>query len=398
MTAPASSSPPPHADRRPQRIAFCITGLNVGGAERVLTRLVTALDRREWEPLVLCLGPEGPFADRIRAASVPVEILGARGSVDAPRVLWTLVRRLRAFRPAVLQSFLFHANVIGALAGRLAGVPRVATGIRVAEREKLWHLRWQRRITRLVDVHVCVSGSVAEHAATVGGLPRERLVVIHNGVSLEEIDAVPAADMSAVLSLAEAGPPPRTVLCVGRLDEQKDPLGLLAVASAFLSAGGDVHLVYVGDGPLRSRLEQRIAEHPLRERIHCLGRRDDVLGLMKAATCLVLPSRWEGMPNVVLEAMAAGLPVVAFDVEGVRELIPDDRFGAVVPSGDSAALAAAVRTLLEDADRRRGLARAARQRIAEDFTLRRMVEKYASLYRSLIDGRFFEWQAHHSGA
>ncbi len=158
------------------------------------------------------------------------------------------------------------------------------------------------------------------------------------------------------------------------------------MASRFLDAGEDVHLVYVGDGPLYDTLRQRIAAHPQGRRIHCLGRRSDVPALMKSATCLVLPSRWEGMPNVVLEAMASGLPVVAYDVEGVRELIPDSRFGIVVPTGEAAMLADAVRRLLADPSLRKDLAQAARERIASAFTVRHMVEHYTTLYRRLIGG------------
>jgi hypothetical protein len=149
----------PHSGA-PRRIAFCITDLDVGGAEQCLVHVVSDLDRREWTPHVYCLSRRGALVDRLEAMGIACTCLGWRGWPDAWRVI-ALARKLRAFRPQLLQTFLFHGNLAGRIAGKLAGVPVIVSGIRVAEREKAWHVRLERWTRGLVTHHVCVSQAVA---------------------------------------------------------------------------------------------------------------------------------------------------------------------------------------------------------------------------------------------
>jgi glycosyltransferase involved in cell wall biosynthesis len=366
----------------PTRIAFCITDLDAGGAERALVQIVTRLDRSRWKPYVFCLSDEGVLAADLRNADVEVVCLGARRSRDL-RVIWPLYRQLAALRPAILQTFLFHANIVGRLAGTAARVPAIVSGIRVAERRSRVRL-WVDRLTdRLVTRHVCVSRDVADFSADRGGLPREKLTVIPNGVDFERYANAPPAD------LARLGVPPdsRVLLFVGRLDPQKRPLLLLESASRLFVEYPNLHVVLVGNGPMASELKAWTAAHNYQWRIHFLGRQVDVAGMMRAAELLVLTSQWEGLPNVVLEAMAAGTPVVATAAEGVRDLLENGQTGTVVPLRGDSGLSEAIRLALRDKERSSDAARKAQAVVKERFTWPRVADDYSRLYDEILGRR-----------
>ena len=363
----------------PVRIAFCITDLDRGGAEQALVQVVTRLDRRNWEPAVFCLAPPGELVEPLESAGIPVTCFGARAARNVG-VLVGLRRVLREFRPQILQTFLYHANIAGRLAGWMARVPHIVCGIRVAERRSRSRLRLDRWTDWMVERHVCVSEGVAEFTRTVGRLPAEKLVVIPNGVDAARFAQSPPADLGAF------GIPPnaRTLLFVGRLEFQKAPELLIEAAARCLPAHPDTHLLLVGDGALRGRLAAQAQETMVADRIHFAGSRTDVPGLMRSASLLVLPSRWEGLPNVVLEAMAAGLPVIATAVEGAAEVVRNGETGWLIPADSVTALADAMTAALDRPELTAALGAAAQQAVVECFTWDRAAGAYAGLYRSLL--------------
>ncbi|MDG3003471.1 glycosyltransferase [Paludisphaera mucosa] len=364
----------------PVPIALTITDLDVGGAERALTSLALGLDRRRWSPRVVNLSAEGVLAATIRAHDIPVESLELdRKRPDAGVI--RMAKALRHVRPALVQSFLFHANVLSRLAGPLAGSPWVLGGIRVAEHQKRWHLTLDRLTSRAGCGSVCVSTGVLRFSVEQGGLDPERLTVIPNGVDPARFDAAKASCRS------ELGVPEDAflALAVGRLDAQKGLPDLLAAFERLGESSSPWRLAIVGDGPLRSWLDGQIADRPgLAGRVSTLGRRDDVPSLMRAADLLVHSAHWEGMPNVVLEAMAAGLPVVATAVEGVGELVIPGETGWIVPPRDFIALARAIGEAMQQREACLRLGRAGRHRIEEDFSTSRMVTRYEDLWAAVL--------------
>ena len=160
---------------------------------------------------------------------------------------------------------------------------------------------------------------------------------------------------------------------------------LLDAATLLFAGRDDVQILLVGDGPLRVELETAVRQRDQQARIHFAGRRQDVSSLMKSADCLVLPSRWEGMPNVVLEAMAAGLPVVATDVDGIGDLIETGETGLLVPSQKPQSLAEAIQTVLNDPERTAEMICAAQHVTQKHFTWKSSVDKYDRLYTELIE-------------
>ncbi|WP_435009035.1 glycosyltransferase [Tundrisphaera lichenicola] len=364
----------------PVPVALVITDLDVGGAERALVALASGLDRRRWSPSVVALGGEGALAAPLRESGIPVESL----DVDPrrpDRAVRSLAGTLRRTRPRLVQSFLFHANVAAKLAGPMAGHPWVVGGLRVAERRKGWHLRLDRLTSRLSCGSVCVSEGVRRFSIREGGLDPDRLTVIPNGVDPAPFDRAELADRASL------GVPPDAFLTlyVGRLDPQKGLPTLIEAASKVAALRPDWHLVLVGDGPDRGALQARIdADIGLNQQVHMIGRRDDVPSLLRSADLLVLPSLWEGMPNAILEAMAAGRAVVGTSVEGTEDLVIPGRTGWLVPPSDAMALADALVEAASDPGRLRRFGEAARGRIEAEFTPTRMVEAYEQLWSRLL--------------
>lgn len=372
----------------PARIAFCITTLHEGGAERQFVELVTRLPRDRFDPRVFVLaGPPALPADRLlrtlQRQDIPVSFLHAR------RYLWHTISARRAWttawrewQPALVQCFLAHANVLGALAGHRAGIPHILTGIRVAEHRARGHVWLQRRVDRYVTKHVCVSQSVAQFAAEVMGLPEEKLVVIPNGVDVQRfVDAQPIAHDE--LGVA---PGRRAMLFLGRLDPQKRPDWLLRRMPALIERLPDVDLLLAGDGPMRGSLERLAQQLGVDGRVHFLGWRADVPRLLASAEVVLLTSAWEGMPNAILEAMAAARPVVVTDVHGAAELLGDHADGQLTPSNDPDAFVDAVVRLVSNRELAHAVGNRNQARARQHFSIDGTADSYARLYDSLLDG------------
>jgi glycosyltransferase involved in cell wall biosynthesis len=363
----------------PVRIAFCITDLDPGGAERALVQLVTRLDRSRWEPAVFCLAGPGALAGEMRAAGIKVVCLGARHWTSIG-VLWRLSRELRDFRPAILQTLLFHANLAGRIAGSLTRIGKIVSGIRVAEKRSrvpLWFDRWTNW---LVNTNVCVSQAVADFSIAEARLSPKKIVVIPNGVDVARFANARLAELSA-FGIPQGS---QVLLTVGRLDRQKGLHDLIDAAALVAPTHHQVHFLLVGEGPERTGIEQLIRDKGLVDRVHFAGWRADIPELLAAGYTLVLSSHWEGLPNVVLEAMAAGLPVVATCVEGAAELVIEGRTGFLVPPRSPQQLALALEKLLADPALAKAMGKAGRERAASEFSWETTVARYDAIYRALL--------------
>ncbi|MCE9554739.1 MAG: glycosyltransferase [Planctomycetes bacterium] len=364
-------------------VALCIGQLEPGGAERCLAQLAVGLDRRRFEPVVYCLGrpPQAPQAvlhEQLIAAGIETLFLGVRARWRMLASVLRLTRRLRERRPAILQTFLYRANVAGGLAGRLARVPHVVAGVRVADPRR-FRLRTERAATYKVERFVCVSRSVADYCRDVAKLPAQKLVVIPNSIDVERFGHLPS------LSLTQLGVPPgRRALCVvGRLDRQKNISWLLTEAKELLAATPRHDLLIVGEGPQRRKLERQCTDLGLSDRVHFTGWRPDVPQIMAACDLLILPSSWEGMPNVLLEAMASAKPVVATDVEGVRQILGSLAPQQVLPKPDGRLLRERVTAILGNPQLAQRLGQENRLRVQHEYSARLMIEAYEQLYISL---------------
>lgn len=364
----------------PVPIAFCITDLDRGGAELAMFQVVTRLDRDQWAPHVYCLTQRGKLADELEEHGVPVTCYGLT-KWNLPLVLWRLRSAFKNTRTVILQTFLYHANILGRIAGWLAGVPHVVSGIRVAEkrgRVRLWIDRWT---DRFVSRHVCVSQSVADFSAEQGGLPASKLVVVPNGVDVPRFKNASPADLTQFEIPKDAF----TLLFVGRLEPQKAPEVLIDGVSPLLPLYPELHVLIVGAGSLESSVRDQVAARETGKRVHFAGRRRDVPEIMRACDCLVLVSRWEGMPNVVLEAAAAGLPIISTEVEGVRELLVSDSIAAtIIPIDQPDSLKNAIVSHVEQRVEFADLARASQSIVAKHFTWDATASAFEAIYQGLL--------------
>lgn len=363
----------------PIRALFLTTELGYGGAEKNLTRIATGLDRDQFDPIVCSIAPlperRQTLVETLREADVPVRSLNA----SSARQFLGAKRRLRALidelRPDVMQTFLFHANVLGAWGAR--GTPvRLVAGYRVAD-PRGWRLTLERWALKRTERAICVSESVRRFYLA-RRFPEAKLLAIPNAVdppdrnSLARPSDYPDAPAGRVRAIS-----------VGRLHRQKGfDQGMRWIAAA-LDLGCDLDWTIVGDGPERSRLEAAARELSLSDRVHFAGWREEVAAWLASSDLYLLPSRWEGMPNALMEAMAVGLPVVAADVEGVAEVLGDESAFQSVDANNPIAAGERVAALAHDAGLRERLGEANRRRMLDRFSPASVVERYAAVYREL---------------
>jgi glycosyltransferase involved in cell wall biosynthesis len=377
------------------RLLQIIPTLDRSGAEKQLTLLATRLPRPEFETHVCALTRSGPYENDLRAAGVEVTVIGKSGKLD-PAAFLNLKRHIGALRPDLVHCWLFAANSYGRAAALAAGVPRIVAGERCVDPWKRWHElaidRWLARRTQAIVVN---SSGVRDFYVR-HGLPAEKFVVIPNGIvstGASSSGAMPhgvtspdsardhRADVLAELQLPRDA---RLIGAVGRLWPQKRMKDLIWACDLLKVIRDDTHLLIIGDGPHRDRLERYRRQVRIEDKVHFLGHRADVSRLMPHFDVLWLASEYEGLPNVVMEAMAAGVPVVATDISGNRDLVLPGQTGFLVPVGDRAAFARQTRKLLEDAGLAQRLGAAGRERISTEFSAERMVERHATLYRDLL--------------
>jgi glycosyltransferase involved in cell wall biosynthesis len=363
------------------RLLIVITLAEVGGAQSYVASLLPAL-RDDFDVLVAAYG-DGPLRTAARAAGVRfVPLRHVRRPLSPSedlRGFLELLRLLRRERPAVLHANSSKAGILGRLAATVAGVPvRVFTVHGWAFRAHsgaaaLLYLWADRLLAPVTAMTICVAQSDLDAGLRARTCRPGRATVIRNGVALD----APATRRS--------GGGPLRVVSVARLRAPKDVLTLVR-AVALLPPGG-VRALVVGDGPERSELSAEIGRLGLDGAVDLAGERDDVAELLAAADVFVLPSRSEGLPMSVLEAMAAGLPVVASAVGGVPELVEDGETGILVPPGRPDALAAALGGLAADPALRARLGAAGRRRAEARFGIEACRRAHVQLYRELLEAR-----------
>ena len=249
------------------------------------------------------------------------------------------------------------------------------------DRWKSWHqLAIDRRLAKVSDAIIVNSAGIRDFYVS-RGLPAEKFRLIPNGVA-----QAAASDVSRHELLRELGLPAdaRLIAAVGRLSPEKRLKDLIWAADLLKVVRDDAHLLIVGDGPMRSRLERYMRAIGIQEHVHFLGLRHDVPRLLAHCDLLWLASESEGMPNVVMEAMAAGLPVVASDISGNRDLVVPGETGYLTPLGDRGALARFANKILDDPELAHRLGAAGRRRVEQEFSVEAMVERHAALYREVM--------------
>lgn len=326
----------------------------------------------------------GGVAEELLAAGVRVVPLGADHSGIAHAAL-SFFKLLRRERVDVLHAFLFHSNLIARVLGRVAGVPAVIVSERSVESGKAWWRLWADRLTwRLADSWTANSREVGRVLERRERIAANRIAVIPNGVDVAHFSQ--QVNPTAFRTRCGLTTGDAVVLCVGRLDRLKGHSTLLEAFRIVADEAPTSRLCLVGEGALRQPLERQAAELRLTGRVCFSESLADVRPALAAADLLVLPSIDEGLPGIVLESFAAGVPVVATAVGGTPELVEHERTGLLVPARDPAALAAAIVRLLRDKGLRYRLSQAARD-VVQPLSVDRMVGTTEDLYQRLCPER-----------
>lgn len=357
----------------PARVVFVINDLRRAGAETQLVRLATGLDRSRYEPGVVILKTQNDFEAELTSADVPVARLGRRSPWDV-LVVWRLFQHLAAARPRIVHSFLPFANLLTAITARWARVPVVILSQRASYEQTLTPF-W-RRVARWAHArasHVIVNSDAARREEIAAGCEPGHITCVPNGIDLP---ALPVASNRARLGLPD-GP---LVVCVAQFAPEKGHADLIAAWPRVREAVPTATLVLVGDGALRREIEGLATRLGAGDSVLFLGFRHPAQPYLAAADVVVLPSRTEGMPNALLEAMALGRPIVATRVGGVPELIEDGVSGWLVSGRNPAGLAGGLAALLTDKAAVAHLSAACRARVRDRFTVASMVLATETVY------------------
>jgi glycosyltransferase involved in cell wall biosynthesis len=352
------------------RLLFLITDLELGGTPIVVRELATRLRDPNTHIEVACLKPAGMVADQLRERGITVTSFEARRVSDFRHTVRALADLVRERQIDTVFSFLIHANFIASRVAKVMPGVRFLQSIQTAQSRPRWHWWLQRRIHHRAARLIVPSESVALRAIERSNVPRAKLVVIPNAV---DADAFPKLDMPAS-PLTDASRV--RVGFVGRLDPVKRVQDLIR-ALTMLPAG--FHLDIFGEGAERPALMSLVKQLRLEDRVQFHGRVVEPLAAYRAVDLLVLPSDAEGFGLVLIEAMAAGVPVVATDVDGIRDVVDNHRTGLLVPARDPASLKAAIERVAFDTSLRSQLIQNARVDVEQRFTWSPVLQQYRSV-------------------
>ncbi|OAI52722.1 hypothetical protein AYO47_05995 [Planctomyces sp. SCGC AG-212-M04] len=362
------------------RVTYLIPTLDRSGAEKQLVLLAAGLPRDQFSPEVIALTRGGPLEEDLERANVPLTILGKRGKFD-PRTLRLLKKRLREHPPDVLHTWLFAANAYGRLAAPRGSAVKTVVSERCVDS---WKARWQlwldRRLIGRTDTLLANSESVAKFYEEQR-VPRSLITVIPNAVVPPPAPAIARAEFLKSLGFA---PETKLVGIIGRLAKQKRVDDLLWGMQVLRQADQTARMVVIGDGPERANLEQHARDVEVSDFVKFLGHREDAASLIRHLDVFWLGSSFEGMSNSLMEAMAAGTPVIASDIPPNRELITHGMHGYLANVGDGVAFAQYSVKLFGDAELREKIIAAARERMRTEFSVEQMVRRHTEVYERLV--------------
>ena len=385
----------PAANRATRRVFFLVDSLNLGGTETQAVELALRLDPARYQVTLGCLRATGPLLEKLQGSKVSLLEFYPNGGLDSLGGLYQLLRLaafLRRGRFDVVHTHDLWSNLMGVLAARLAGVPVV-----ISSRRDLAHLDWYqtkrrvwlRRIQNLSSAVLANANPIRDSLISEDGFAPEKVRVIHNGVDFDKFDQ--EANRGRFFPGSSEC---KLIVMVGNmLSDVKGHPWLIAAAPAIVREFPQVRFVLVGDGERRKEFERQVAELALERNFLFLGRRRDVPEILASCDIAVLPSTAEGMPNAVLEYMAAGLPTVASNVGGVADIITEGVTGFLVPPQNTESLEAALLRLLRDSDLASKVAQSGREHVRQNFSFDRLISEVDKLYSQLLQRRQKKAQA-----
>jgi glycosyltransferase involved in cell wall biosynthesis len=363
------------------RILFLSTSMGLGGADQQLLSAAQVLRDRGHEIRIVSLTPLGPMGLQSRSLGLATDSLEMRRGIPDPRGLARLVRIVRAWKPDVVHSHMVHANLMARALRLLVPVPVLVSTIHNVYEGGPLLMAGYRLTNGLVDHMTIISQAAADRFVGERIVPGRLLTVIANGVDTDRMRNLPPEGRAALRGEMAVGDREFVWLAVGRFEVAKDYPNMLRAFADVRAREPRAVLVIVGQGSLQAEAEALTAELGLREAVRFLGARDDVPAVMSAADGYVMSSAWEGMPMVLLEAAAAGLPIVATAVGGNGEVVRDGESGFLVPARDFGVLGAGMlRLMAVPEEQRRAMGERGREHVRANFGLQRVAERWERVY------------------
>jgi glycosyltransferase involved in cell wall biosynthesis len=367
------------------KVLLLSTSMGMGGADKQILSAAGEMQARGHEVLIVSLTRLGPMGLEARSAGIPIRSLEMRRGFPDPRGLARLVRIVRTWRPNVLHSHMLHANLMARVVRLLAPVPALVSTVHSINEGGSLQRASYRWTNRLADHMTIVSEAAADRFITRGVIPKQLLTVVPNGVDTDHFRQVPDGSRQSIRQ--SLGLDREFVwLAVGRFETAKDYPNMLRGFATVRKAQPRAVLLLAGRGSLQEETETLARELGLGDGVRFLGVRQDVAELMSAADGYVMSSAWEGMPIVLLEAAAAGLPIVATRVGGNAEVVRDNESGFLVPPRDPGALAAAMLRLIALPDaQRRPMGERGCEHVRASYGLSRVVDRWLEIYRGVLE-------------
>ena len=367
-----------------RHVMFVISGLERGGAENQLVGTAAALSTRGWNVTVLSFLPfsNNSWATDLENTGVSLLTLNASSGFRKYFSLVDVLRHIRRLKPDILVGFMFHGIMAVRVAGLLAGERANVSSIH-SDRHSTFREFVMRATDRLTDAVTVLSRHLASELTCRRVASLSHIHVIPNSVNIARFET----GLCRSTTREQMGVTEHQFLwlAAGRLDDAKDYPNLLEAFSVLYRQHPDARLLIAGDGPLKSRLNAMIQHLGMDGRVRLLGLRLDMPALYAASDALVLSSEWEGMPNVVLEAMASGRPVVSTSVGAVPEIIADGESGLIVPPHDHKALAGSMERMMDLPEKtRKAFGRAGYEHVRREFSQEKVIDKWEDLFERLL--------------
>lgn len=365
-----------------------VNGFGIGGAEKALLELVKRLDKDKYRVIVCSVGQGGPLEPEFKKFADQVAVFPKKFKFDIT-LIWKVTRLMQQENIDIIQTTLFYADVIGAFAARLTKVPVIIswqTALALPtghlNDDKFRHTTSYKYAVRYVDKIIAVSEDIKSFFVEKRGIEADKIITIPYGVDLDLFARRDGVKKREELHLDPSDP---VIGVVGHLSEVKGHTYLIEAAPKICKAFPNVKFVFAGNGPLRENLEVKVKNLNLCSNFLFLGVRRDIPELLNIMDIFVLPSLFEGLPNVILEAMASSKPVVASAVGGIPEAVQDQVTGLLVPSKNSDNLAAAILKLLKNREWATNMGKEGRKRVEAHFSIENEVKKIQCLYDNLFE-------------
>lgn len=373
-----------------RKVFYLVDSLNIGGTETQAVELARRMDPAKYDVTLACLRKEGPLLEKLNGSAVNVVEFYPKGGIDSPRGLYQLTRMVAYLRRGkfdVVHAHDLWSNLIGVAAGKLARVPVIVTSQRDLSHAGWYQSRrkkWLRRAQNASSTVLTNARTIREGLVGGEGLAAGKVRVIYNGVDLDRFHSSPSTRARLFPGMERA----KLIVLVGNMHtDVKGQPTLIAAAPEIVARFPQARFVLVGDGEKRKDFEATAQAAGVSGNFMFLGRRNDVADILAACDIAVLPSAAEGMPNAVLEYMAAGLPVVASAVGGNLEVVADGETGLLVRPGDAGALGQALLRLLADDVLALRLAGEGRELVEQKFSFERLTREVGALYEELLQAK-----------